>query len=200
MDEKKNIFLRLQEWLEAFAQERNAMRLLFVISFIEASLFPISVDVPLIALGVAAPQKGLRLGLVATIGSFLGGYLGYAVGFLLFDAVGKPLLDLYGLSHSFDHLLSMYHQHGIGALILSGFTPLPYILFTYAAGFNRTLDVGMLTIGALAGRTLRFYPIGVLLYYAGPQAKIYLEKYFRVATVSFIILIIAGLIFFKWLL
>ena len=191
---------RWKRWLESFATRPHALWLLFLVSFSEASILPVSVDVPLIALGVAAPRNGLRLGWIATLGSFLGGYLGYWIGFAFYDHIGGPLLELYGLSRNFSSLLALYHQHGIGALILSGFTPLPYISFTYAAGFNNTLDLTMLTIGAFVGRTLRFYSIGVLLYLVGPKAKIYLEKYFRTVVLAFAILVLGGIALFRWLL
>ncbi|HUL42976.1 MAG TPA: hypothetical protein VLY03_01325 [Bacteroidota bacterium] len=200
MDKSEKFLDRSKAWLEGFASRPRALWLLFLVSFAEASLFPISVDVPLIALGVSAPRNGLRLGSIATLGSFLGGYLGYWIGLAFYERIGSPLLELYGLSRNFAALLAVYHQHGIGALILSGFTPLPYISFTYAAGFNRTLDLGMLTVGAFIGRTLRFFSIGVLLYVVGPKAKGYLEKYFSVVAVSFVLLVLGGIALFRWLL
>ena len=87
----------------------------------------------------------------------------------------------------------------MSTLIFSGFTPVPYIVFTISAGFNGTLDLWTLAIGALIGRTLRFFPIGILLYFYGERAKIMIEKYFGILTVSYLLVIIISFIYFKWL-
>src|SRR5437762_495935 len=90
-------FRRLYSGIDRFAHKPAALWLLLSVSIVEASLFPLSVDIPLIALGTFAPRKALSFGLVASAGSFLGGYLGYYIGFALFDLVGKPLLEFYGI-------------------------------------------------------------------------------------------------------
>ena len=172
---------------------------MFLVGFIEASLFPLSVDVPLIALGVTSPKKSLRFAAIATFGSFVGGYFGYLIGYAAFDAVGKSLLSFHGIMNKFEIILNAYRQHGMGALIVAGFIPLPYIAFTITAGFNQTIDLWTLTIGALIGRTLRFFPVGVLLFFYGVRAKVFIEKYFEIVSIVFIMIVILGIIFFRWL-
>lgn len=200
VSKNSNVALRLKSWLERFAEKPQALWLLFLISFIEASIFPISVDVPLIALGVASPRKSLVYGAVATLGSFLGGYVGYLIGFALFERVGRPLLSFYGMSDRFMPILHSYHRHGIGALIVAGYTPLPYIAFTFGAGFDRTVDLWTLTFGAIIGRTIRFMPVGAILFWYGPRAKTLLAKYSVAFSVIVIIVIALGVLLFRWLL
>ncbi len=179
----RSIFVRI----ERFSQEAGSTWALFVISIIEASLFPLSVDVPLIAFSTLAPKKSITLGLIAAAGSFLGGFGGYYAGLALFDSLASPLLHFYGMAQRFDTLLSLYHHHGITTLILSGFTPIPYVSFTYAAGFHHTLDLPTLAIGAIIGRFLRFAPIGLLLHFVGPKAKILVERFFGIVFLAFVL-------------
>ncbi|MBI3765808.1 MAG: DedA family protein [Ignavibacteriales bacterium] len=171
----KQILLRCNAWLETTAEQPRALWALFGMAFIEASLFPLSVDVPLVALGTAAPRRAFRFALAVTAGSFAGGYLGYYIGAEFYVVVGKPLFVSLGMIDKVERVLRMYHQHGIGTLMVAGFIPLPYITFTITAGFQKTIDLWMLTMGALVGRSLRFLPIGLVLYYRGREAKRYLE-------------------------
>ena len=185
----------IRAWLERFAGRPSAVWALFAVSFVEASLFPISVDVPLIAFGAAAPRRAIRLGWIAAAGSFAGGFLGYLIGFSLYDQVAAPLLRLYGLGDSLARLLALYHDHGLSALVLSGFTPIPYVAFTYTAGFARTLDLPTLALGAAAGRALRFVPVGVILRLLGPRAANFLfGRWFYAAAA----LIVVSLILLRW--
>jgi len=183
---------RLRDWLVRIAERPAAAWVLFGVSVVEASLFPISVDIPLVALGAAAPRKAIRFGVIAAAGSFCGGYLGYLIGFQLFDHVARPLLGFYGLSENLSHLLQLYTRHGTGALVLSGFTPIPYVAFTYTAGFERTLDLQTLTVGALIGRTLRFVPVGIALRLLGPRAAaFFLGRWFYAVLAAVLIIMIA---------
>jgi membrane protein YqaA with SNARE-associated domain len=189
---------KLKSWLESFALKPQAELLLFAVAFIEASVFPLSVDVVLVALGVAAPKKAWRLAMVAAAGSILGGYLGYAIGSWLFESVGKELLSFHGITEKFRLILDWYHERGILTLLLSGLTPIPYITFTIAAGFNHTLDLLTLTLGAVGGRLLRFSIVGGLLAVYGVRAKSVLDRSFGKVAVGFVLVVIAGIIVFKW--
>ena len=187
-------------WVEGFAQKPYALWALFVIAFIEASIFPLPPDVLLVALGVASPKKSLRYAFVTALGSFFGGYLGYYIGYAGFELIGKPILSYIGVMHQVEPILAQYHQHGLLALILSGYTPVPYIVFTMAAGFNSTLDLLTLTIGGAIGRFSRFMLVGGLLYYFGPPVKSFIDKYFEKLSIAFALLLILLIVVIKLLL
>ena len=191
---------KLKEWVEQSAQKPYALWALFWIAFIEASFFPIPPDVLLIALGVATPKKSFKYALVCTAGSVIGAYLGYFIGYALFETVGRPLLSFYGVLGQFEKILQKYHENGILALFIAGFTPIPYKAFTIAAGFNSTLDLWTLTLGSLVGRSSRFFLVGALLYLYGANVKVFLDKYFDKLSLAFVALFILGFIAIKWLL
>jgi len=185
-------------WVDRFAQKGGALLVLFLAGFVEASFLPISVDLLLIGMGVLSPKKSFKYALAAASGSVAGGFLGYFVGFYLFDTAGRYLLSFHGMMAKFNIILGLYRERGLWTLILAGFVPLPYIAFTYAAGFNHTLSIWTLALGSVIGRLLRFMPVGVLLYFFGSRAKDLIGRYFTIAAVASVILIIAGIIFFKW--
>lgn len=195
-----NWLRRLKEWVEQFAQKPYALWALFWIAFIEASFFPIPPDVLLIALGVATPRKSFRYALVCTLGSVSGAYLGYFIGYALFETVGRPILSFYGVLGQFESILLKYQENGIFALFIAGFTPIPYKVFTIAAGFNETLSLWTLTIGSFIGRSTRFFLVGALLFVFGANIKTFLDKYFDKLSLAFVALFILGFVAVKWLL
>lgn len=190
---------RLKEWVENFSQKPNALLALFIIAFVEASFFPIPPDVLLIALGVLRPREAFKFAVVCTIGSVLGAYLGYYIGYALFEVIGKQILSFYGVLDQFEAILMQYKEHGIIALFIAGFTPIPYKVFTIAAGFNQTIDLITLTIGSLIGRSSRFLLVGGLLFFFGPPIKTFIDKYFDRLSIAFVALFILGLIAIKWI-
>jgi membrane protein YqaA with SNARE-associated domain len=194
-----NFIHRFKIWLENFAQQPRALSLLFSVAFIEASVFPLSVDVPLIAFGVGSPKKSLKFAMIAVAGSFVGGFAGYYIGATAFEFFGQQLLQYYGMSESFNSVLQQYRDHAMKALILSGFTPLPYIAFTITAGFNHTVDIWTLAVGAIIGRTLRFFPVGLLCFFFGEQSKNLITKYFKVVSVCFAAVVVFFAVYFVWL-
>ena len=195
----KNHLHRLKEWVESYSQKPNAMWALFWIAFIEASFFPIPPDILLIAIGVTNAKKSLNAAAICTIGSVIGGYLGYFIGYGLFETIGRPILTLYGVMNQFEVILQKYNENGLLVLFIAGFTPIPYKAFTIIAGFNQTIDLWTLTIGSLIGRSTRFFLVGGLLYFFGQRVKVFLDKYFDKLSLVFVALLILGFVAIKWL-
>lgn len=190
----------LKLWVEGFAQKQHALWALYAIAFIESSFFPIPPDVLLIALGVTTPKKSFRYALICTVGSVMGAYLGYLIGYAFFETIGKPILSFYGVLHQFEVVLQKYQENGFLALFIAGFTPIPFKIFTIAAGFNQTLDLWTLTLGSFIGRSSRFFLVGVLLYYFGAPVKVFIDKYFDKLSLAFVVLFILGIMAVNWML
>jgi membrane protein YqaA with SNARE-associated domain len=203
----KNIIKRLtdalrtmKEWVEGFAGKPSADHALFWIAFVESSFFPIPPDVLLIAMSIGKPRRSFRNALLCTAGSVCGAFLGYFIGYALFETVGRPILEFYGALDKFEIVLQNYRENGILALFIAGFTPIPFKLFTIAAGFNQTLDLTTLAIGSVIGRSSRFFLVGGLLYLFGESMKTFLDKYFDKLSVAFVILLVLGFVVVRWLL
>src|SRR3989344_6055576 len=115
---------RLYDWVLSWAHSRYGSWALFGISFSESSFFPIPPDVLQIALSVSIPKKSYRYALISTVGSVLGGMLGYAIGVYLMEWLGWPILNFYHLGEKYEVVKHLFHKHGLWALAMAGFTPI----------------------------------------------------------------------------
>ena len=107
---------------------------LAIIAFVESSFFPIPPDVLMIPMIIAAPTRAFRIAAVATVASLLGGLFGYAIGALLFETVGQPILDFYGKADAFESFAIRYNDWGAWAVLIAGVTPFPFKVITIASG------------------------------------------------------------------
>jgi membrane protein YqaA with SNARE-associated domain len=194
------LLYRLKDWVESFAAKPYALWALFVIAFVESSFFPIPPDVLLIALCVANPRQSFKFALICTLGSVSGAFLGYYIGYAFFETIGSKIVDFYGMGEKFQMVLDKYRENAWTALIVAGFTPIPYKVFTIAAGFRETIDLTTLALASLVGRAARFFLVGGLLFVFGPKMKEWLDKYLERMTIALAILFVAGIMIIKWVL
>lgn len=189
----------LKAWVEGFAAKPYATFALFIIAFVESSFFPIPPDVLLIALGVARPKRAFWFALVCTAGSVAGAFLGYYIGYAFFETIGSKIVDFYGFHDKFQYVLDKYRENAWLAIFVAGFTPIPYKVFTIAAGFKETIDLTTLALASLVGRSTRFFLVGALLFALGPKMKEYLDKYLERLTLALGLLFILGILAIKYL-
>ena len=193
------IFRRLYDWVLSWAGTPYGVPVLGTLAFAEASFFPVPPDVLLMALALAMPWKSYRFALVASIGSVAGGALGYLIGWGLWDAVG-PYFYLYvpGVTAAgFDQVGGLFEQYDFWIIFAAGFTPIPYKIFTIAAGvFSVNFPVFMLA--SLIGRGLRFFLVAAMFYYFGKPARRLIEKYFNLLSILLLIVMIGVILLFKY--
>jgi len=182
----------IKDWVEAFADKPFALPVLFILAFVESSFFPIPPDVLLIALAVSLPKRSFWYAGVCTVGSVLGAFLGYYIGSVFFDGVAQPILEFYHVTDKFQLVLDKYRENAFGSIAIAGFTPIPYKVFTIAAGFKNTVDLGTLVAASIIGRGGRFFLVGGLFYFFGPKVKVYIDRYFDVLAVAFVVLLVLG--------
>jgi membrane protein YqaA with SNARE-associated domain len=152
-----------------------ATRYLACVAFAESSFFPIPPDVMLIPMGLALPKKALRYALITTFFSVLGGILGYLLGYF-FAPMVQELLQHFDLLGRFLLVKSWFLNYGIWIIFLAGFSPIPYKLFTIAAG---VLQMSFLpfVLASFVGRGSRFFLLSLAIYYFGERVNKSLEKY-----------------------
>jgi len=184
---------RLKAWVEGYADKPHAEWALFIIAFAESSFFPIPPDVLLIAMAVIVPKRAFRYALVCSIGSVLGGVFGYFLGWAFFETIGQPILQLYGAMGHYETVRQLYSEHAFWAILSAAFTPVPYKVFTIAAG---TFEVSIWTlIGAsIIGRSARFFLVAGLFYFFGASIKKFIDKYFEILTILFLVLLVGGFV------
>ncbi len=162
----------------------------------ESSVFPIPPDVFLIALCVAVPLKSFRYAMVCTAGSVLGGMIGYGLGFWFMDGVGQVVIDLYHLSDKYELVRDLFQKWDVWAVGTAGFTPIPYKLFTISAGLFK-LDFFSFVLVSSISRAARFFLVAALIWKFGARVRYFIERYFNVLTIVFMVLLIGGFLVFK---
>src|SRR3989338_1776757 len=192
------ILKRIYEWTLSWAHKKYSSAALFVLAFTESSFFPIPPDVLQIALSVSKPKKSFFYALLSSIGSVLGGIFGYFIGMFLFDSIGNFIITALGYEAQFQSVGNLYKSYAFLAILTAAFTPIPYKVFTIAAGFWQVGLISLIT-ASIIGRSARFFLVASLIYFFGPKIKEFIEKYFNLLTIIFIILLIGGFIAIKYL-
>ncbi len=192
------MFRRLYDWILHWANTPYGTWALFLLAFAESSFFPIPPDPLLIALAVARPQKALTFALVCSVGSVLGGCVGYLIGWQFMAAIGDRIVALYGLSDKVAYIENLYNQYDAWAVGVAGFTPIPYKVFTIAAGAFK-INFPVFVIASVLSRSARFFLVGGLIRLFGETIQAYIEKYFDILVVVFTVLLVGGMVAIKFL-
>lgn len=190
---------RLYDWVMTAAAGKRAPAVLFWVSFIESSFFPIPPDVMLVPMVLAQRAKAWWFALIATAGSVAGGILGYAIGFFVFEAIGLPILNLYGMTHAFEDFAARYNEWGAWIVFIAGVTPFPYKVITIASGATQ-LNPVVFMLASVAARGLRFFVEAGLLYWFGPPIRTFIEKRMGLVATVFVVLLVGGFVAIKYLL
>lgn len=182
---------RTKAWVEGFAGKPHAQWALFWIAFAESSFFPVPPDVLLIAMAVSIPAKALRYALICSVGSVLGGIFGYFIGWAFFETAGQPILEFYGAMGQYAQVQQLYEEHAFWSILAAAFTPIPYKVFTIAAGAFE-IPLTTLVTASILGRSGRFFLVAGLFYFFGAPIKSFIDKYFEILTVAFLLLLLGG--------
>lgn len=185
-------------WLMRLAASPRALIWLALVSFIEASVFPIPPDVMLIPMVLAAPQRAWRIALVATAASVVGGWLGYEIGATLYDAFGQKVIAFYHLEEGFASFQAKFQEYGGWIVLAKGATPIPFKLVTIASGVVH-LDPFIFTISAIGSRAFRFFMVAALLRWFGEPIREFVEKRLVLVTSIGLVLLVGGFVVIRWL-
>ena len=191
---RPGIFQRLYDHVLAWSAHRRAPSILCGLSFAESSFFPIPPDVMLAPMCLAQPRKAWWFATLCTLSSVAGGMLGYLIGRLAFQWI-EPWLMASSQADVFLSAVASFERYGAVYILLAGFTPIPYKVFTIGAGV-----VGMPLLpfvgGSLAGRGGRFFLVAGLIRLMGDRAAERLRAW--VDLIGWIVLALAGIVFAVW--
>jgi len=182
---------RLYDWTMRLAAHRHATAALFTVSFIESSVFPIPPDVLLVPMVIARRDRALWFAAICTVGSVLGGLLGYGIGYFLFEAVGRHIIAFYGAESSFESFRALYAEWGWWIVAMAGFTPFPYKVITIASGVFG-LDLTTFMLASAVSRGARFFLEAALLWWVGPPIQRFVERNLGLAATVFFVLLFGG--------
>jgi len=182
----------------ALAASPYATWWLAAIAFAEASFFPIPPDALLIPMALAKPRSAWRLALVCTIGSVVGGALGYLIGYAVFDHLARPILQLYGYGDAYASFQAKFQEYGVWIILIKGLTPIPYKIVTIAAGAAK-FNFGTFMAASLVTRGGRFFLVATLLHFFGDPVRVFIEKRLTLVTSALAVGIIGGFLALKFL-
>jgi membrane protein YqaA with SNARE-associated domain len=156
---------------------------------------------------LATTKKSFIYAGYTSLMSVLGGIGGFFIGYGLFNAIGLPILDFYGLKPWFDKLSQTFAEYNFWAIFTAALTPIPYKVFTITAGAvaaNTSLNISFTSffttflIASIIGRSLRFFGVSALIYYFGEKIKTWIEKYFNWVALALVALLIGGFALMKY--
>ncbi|WP_299624167.1 YqaA family protein [Pelagibius sp.] len=189
---------RLYDWTMDLAGHRHALLALAVISFAESSVFPIPPDILIIPMVLAARHRAWLIATVCTLASVAGGLAGYAIGALLFDTVGQPIVEFYGYLDRYAEFQQGYEEWGAWIVAGAGFTPFPYKVITITSGVMN-LDLMVFMIASVLSRGARFFLLAALLWYFGPPIRAFIERHLPLLATLFFVLLFGGFIAIRYL-
>ena len=187
------LFGPLYDKVLSWSAHPHARWYLGALSFAESSFFPVPPDVMLAPMTLARPADAMRLALLTTLASVAGGLLGYAIGYFALDMV-EPVLHSAGYWDGYQQVRAWFGEWGFWAVLAAGFSPIPYKLFTIAAG-ALAMSVPVFALASIVGRGGRFFLVAALVRWGGPAMEARLRR-----NVEFIGWLVVGLLVFAWLL
>lgn len=197
LDGPRDIMRKMYYWVVSWSEKPSAEKALGGLSFVESSFFPIPPDPLLIAMVVSQPKKWFRFATITTISSVLGGVFGYIIGMVAIAAV-MPIIINVGYESAYESAVQWFESYGALAVIIAGFTPIPYKVFTIAGG-AAAMSFPLFVIGSIIGRGGRFYLVAFLMYHFGRRYKDKIEKYIDVLGLAFVVLLVLGFVVIQYI-
>jgi len=191
----RGVHYRIYDWVLRWSGHPRAELALVLLAFAEASFFPIPPDVLLLSITVSRPARAFRFAALCTVGSVAGGLAGYAIGYGAWQ-VFEPLVFRYlGFLHftpeTFALVQARYADNAFLAVFTAGFTPIPYKVFTIAAGVFH-ISVPVFLLASVLGRGARFFIVAAAVRIVGPAVQPFLERYLGWLTAAFVALLVLG--------
>jgi len=190
---------RFYNWMLKAAESPRAIWVLAAISFAESSFFPFPPDVMLLPMAVARPKRAWLYAGVCTVTSVLGGLLGYAIGYLLYDTVGTWLMNAYGYQHGVEEFRCLYAKWGAWIILVKGLTPIPYKIVTITSGFAG-YNLLWFTLLSIITRGARFFILAGILNLVGDRLRAFMDKHLGLVATVFVVILIGGVLASHYLL
>jgi membrane protein YqaA with SNARE-associated domain len=189
---------RLYDWTIALAGKAHAETALFWVAFVESSFFPLPPDLLLVPMALARRDRAWRYATICTVASVIGGLLGYAIGYFLFESVGRPILEFYKVMDQYHRLKSLFDAWGVWIIVAKGMTPIPYKLVTITSG---ALHFALLpfVLASVVSRSIRFFLVAALTWTFGAPVRTFIEKRLEVVTTVILVFLVGGFFLIRYL-
>lgn len=161
------IFTKLYDQAIKWSKHPKAPLYLGGMSFAESSFFPVPPDVMLMPMSLAQPQKAYWFALITTLSSLMGGMFGYAIGYWMLDIIW-PFIESIHYAEKYHQVAGFFDEYGFWVVFLAGFSPIPYKLFTIAAGATSMAFLPFV-VASFVGRGARFFLVAGLMKFGGER-------------------------------
>ncbi len=179
-----------------WSRSRKAEPLLCIISFAESSFFPLPPDIMLISMGLGNPKKSWRYAFLTLIFSLIGGVFGYMLGYYAMQWV-EPILKSSLYYQSYLNVSHWFSHYGVWVVFVAGFSPIPYKIFTIAAG-AMSMPLIPFILASCIGRGLRFYLVAALIYSQGSKIDRHIRQYIDFIGWIIVLVIIIGYVIYRY--
>jgi membrane protein YqaA with SNARE-associated domain len=186
----------LVAWVEKWSSHHHATKALAIVSFVESSFFPIPPFVLIVAMLIHEKKPSwIRLAIVGSLSSVLGGIAGYFIGKFFYGYIGEPLIAWYGLTAQVESLGEVFKAHVFVTILLASLSPLPYKVFTLSAGlFSVSLPIFILA--SIVGRGIRFFVVSYLADRYGVHAKRFIIKQQKISGAIVLVASLCAIVYF----
>jgi membrane protein YqaA with SNARE-associated domain len=188
---KTPMLKRCYDWIVSYANHPKAVPVLFWVTFMESAFSPIPPIPLLIPMCIANPKRSWYYALVCTAGACAGGFLGYGIGHLLYESVGKSIIEFYGLAEAATHLRAEGSKFWFWVLITKGLTPIPFKIVTIMSGVLE-YNIPLFFIGMFVSRLTFFFMFAVAIQFYGENIRTFIEKHLPLATGILLFFVIGG--------
>jgi membrane protein YqaA with SNARE-associated domain len=182
------IHRRLYNWVLHWADTKYGLLALIAIAVTEPVCVPIPADVMVIGMSLGRPRKALWYGLICSMFSILGGTIAFALGLAIGGDNVVAFFEHIHLGDKVNLARELYQKYDFWAIAVSALTPVPYMLFSWMGGMAG-VSIKKFILVSLVFRTMRFGSEGLLFRLFGRRARIFIDKYFNLATVIIIVLL-----------
>jgi len=191
------MFKKIYHWMLAKAGHPHAKWYLAGISFAESSMSPLPPDPLMVPMIIKDKEQAWSIAFIATLASALGGIVGYGIGFFLFEKLGMPILEAYGLQDKFLIFQETFHRWGFWAIVIKAFTPIPFKLVTITCGAVK-FNFWLFLVASTLSRGLRFYILSGLLKRYGVTMHKLIDQNIQLVSIAFLALLIGGFFIVKY--
>ena len=198
---------KLYNWVLHFAETPYGLPALFILSFSEASFFPVPPDVLLIALSLGYRKKALKFAFICSIGSIAGGLAGYGIGHFLwwsgedYNVVANFFFNnVPGFTENlFQEIQGYYKKYGFFIIFTAGFTPIPFKVFTISSG-ALGISLPLFLISSTISRSARFFLVSFLIWKYGEKINYFIDRYFNLLSILFVIILLGSYLLINFVL
>ncbi|MGO2372049.1 MAG: YqaA family protein [Pseudoalteromonas prydzensis] len=183
------VMQRLKQKTRQLIDSKHMLTSITAASFLESTIVPIPLEAVLVPLMQVRRDKLWLIVLMATIGCVIGALFGYALGYYLFDAVGDWVINSFSSPAQFEQVTEQMQQQGFWFVITLGIVPIPFQIAMLAAGATK-YSLLMFLIATTIARSIRYFGLALVVYFAGNQAERIIKKHKPKAMLGLTILVL----------